>query len=125
MSQDGRRALLAAKDVPVIDTFQFAGPFLVPATVSFTVKWEATGTPEELGSGKAVPPTDPAADRKSTRLNSSHANTSYAVFCLKKKKKSTHSRSHTSTSASTFSASPANSSMIRIRVTPTRSLASC
>src|SRR3712207_8949838 len=28
---------------------------------------------------------DPA-DRKSTRLNSSHANISYAVFCLKKKK---------------------------------------
>src|SRR3712207_7111128 len=28
----------------------------------------------------------PAEDRKSTRLNSSHANISYAVFCLKKKK---------------------------------------
>src|SRR3712207_8736239 len=28
------------------------------------------------------------ADRKSTRLNSSHANISYAVFCLKKKKPS-------------------------------------
>src|SRR3712207_8148664 len=28
-----------------------------------------------------------ASDRKSTRLNSSHANISYAVFCLKKKKK--------------------------------------
>src|SRR3712207_7812136 len=27
----------------------------------------------------------PRADRKSTRLNSSHANISYAVFCLKKK----------------------------------------
>src|SRR3712207_6852532 len=27
----------------------------------------------------------PAPDRKSTRLNSSHANISYAVFCLKKK----------------------------------------
>src|SRR3712207_7234224 len=27
------------------------------------------------------------ADRKSTRLNSSHANISYAVFCLKKKKR--------------------------------------
>src|SRR3712207_1837524 len=27
-----------------------------------------------------------ASDRKSTRLNSSHANISYAVFCLKKKK---------------------------------------
>src|SRR3712207_7148069 len=32
----------------------------------------------ELGRGR---------DRKSTRLNSSHANISYAVFCLKKKKK--------------------------------------
>src|SRR3712207_7712565 len=29
---------------------------------------------------------DEAEDRKSTRLNSSHANISYAVFCLKKKK---------------------------------------
>src|SRR3712207_8834913 len=29
----------------------------------------------------------PDRDRKSTRLNSSHANISYAVFCLKKKKK--------------------------------------
>src|SRR3712207_7005406 len=28
----------------------------------------------------------PRKDRKSTRLNSSHANISYAVFCLKKKK---------------------------------------
>src|SRR3712207_6978100 len=39
------------------------------------------------------PLTDPRAhggeDRKSTRLNSSHANISYAVFCLKKKKNTT------------------------------------
>src|SRR3712207_8561684 len=32
----------------------------------------------------------PATDRKSTRLNSSHANISYAVFCLKKKNLTTH-----------------------------------
>src|SRR3712207_8909706 len=31
-------------------------------------------------------------DRKSTRLNSSHANISYAVFCLKKKKKTKHAQ---------------------------------
>src|SRR3712207_7627355 len=31
-------------------------------------------------------------DRKSTRLNSSHANISYAVFCLKKKKKNRQKR---------------------------------
>src|SRR2546427_1081266 len=32
-------------------------------------------------------PRNPLADRKSTRLNSSHSQISYAVFCLKKKKK--------------------------------------
>src|SRR3712207_8750633 len=41
-------------------------------------------------------------DRKSTRLNSSHANISYAVFCLKKKKKSQY-RSSSSSSVSVFS----------------------
>src|SRR3712207_8818188 len=35
---------------------------------------------------------DDRIDRKSTRLNSSHANISYAVFCLKKKKKISHYR---------------------------------
>src|SRR5438445_8789120 len=33
------------------------------------------------------PSTEITLDRKSTRLNSSHANISYAVFCLKKKRK--------------------------------------
>src|SRR6266704_6000821 len=36
-------------------------------------------------AGPASPPSKPA-DRKSTRLNSSHVSISYAVFCLKKKK---------------------------------------
>src|SRR3712207_8991957 len=34
-------------------------------------------------------------DRKSTRLNSSHANISYAVFCLKKKKQEIQPYTHT------------------------------
>src|SRR3712207_7580650 len=38
--------------------------------------------PSACGGGGASAP----KDRKSTRLNSSHANISYAVFCLKKKK---------------------------------------
>src|SRR2546430_12642995 len=39
-----------------------------------------------------------ARDRKSTRLNSSHSQISYAVFCLKKKKKETQLRTrHEST----------------------------
>src|SRR3712207_8103503 len=48
------------------------------------------GPAGRLGGGAGGGPRAPAAagggeDRKSTRLNSSHANISYAVFCLKKK----------------------------------------
>src|SRR3712207_8939450 len=39
------------------------------------------------GRARCVGPRRAGGDRKSTRLNSSHANISYAVFCLKKKKK--------------------------------------
>src|SRR5947209_17142317 len=39
-------------------------------------------------------------DRKSTRLNSSHANISYAVFCLKKKK--TNKETYTTTKQKTI-----------------------
>src|SRR5207249_11223576 len=46
-----------------------------------------TGSPPF--SAKVVTPSlpRPSADRKSTRLNSSHVSISYAVFCLKKKNK--------------------------------------
>src|SRR3989475_8257966 len=40
----------------------------------------------EFGEGKGLGQVVVAADRKSTRLNSSHSQISYAVFCLKKKK---------------------------------------
>src|SRR2546430_13539210 len=39
-------------------------------------------------------PTGKSSDRKSTRLNSSHSQISYAVFCLKKKKKNDSHRTH-------------------------------
>src|SRR5256886_6650183 len=66
--------------------------------------WHATGDllrgsdapshRERLGSGRAAIVRDArgspsTTDRKSTRLNSSHSQISYAVFCLKKKKKIT------------------------------------
>src|SRR3712207_8041053 len=62
--------------------------------------YDATGAPlgprvrkpthqTDIGSAAAIriaaPSRRSAVDRKSTRLNSSHANISYAVFCLKKK----------------------------------------
>src|SRR3712207_7162407 len=39
-----------------------------------------------FGGGEIGAEIEKIVDRKSTRLNSSHANISYAVFCLKKKK---------------------------------------
>src|SRR3712207_8485429 len=43
-------------------------------------------TVRALDAGEVDRQHDGERDRKSTRLNSSHANISYAVFCLKKKK---------------------------------------
>src|SRR2546427_5985456 len=51
---------------------------------------EHVGEPQNPGRGRHL-------DRKSTRLNSSHSQISYAVFCLKKKKKTNqimHSNLH-------------------------------
>src|SRR3712207_7145607 len=53
--------------------------------VKFTDYARARGTVKIIEEGE--PGDVPEEDRKSTRLNSSHANISYAVFCLKKKKK--------------------------------------
>src|SRR3712207_6966964 len=58
------------------------GPLVVGAFYAFDQGRRAP----RLGR-RAVQERREAADRKSTRLNSSHANISYAVFCLKKKKK--------------------------------------
>src|SRR5258707_8352032 len=46
---------------------------------------ESTDAPIDLDDARSM---EVNGDRKSTRLNSSHANISYAVFCLKKKKNS-------------------------------------
>src|SRR3712207_8275689 len=48
----------------------------------------APRAPVRRGAGPAPGAAEDRGDRKSTRLNSSHANISYAVFCLKKKIKS-------------------------------------
>src|SRR3712207_8961215 len=61
-----------------------AGTAFRPAAAS------AKAVKEEVGAAKLFEQAQAAVqrneDRKSTRLNSSHANISYAVFCLKKNK---------------------------------------
>src|SRR3712207_8413978 len=51
-----------------------------PGPAEGDIRRGADGGPSRFAPG------DVGQDRKSTRLNSSHANISYAVFCLKKKK---------------------------------------
>src|SRR5204862_7130883 len=48
-----------------------------------------------VGGGPAPGINGQTTDRKSTRLNSSHVEISYAVFCLKKKKHTTRNSPHT------------------------------
>src|SRR5690349_24230584 len=60
-----------------------AGAHAVPALGAIAVEVAHDGRVGQADAGL----TFPEADRKSTRLNSSHVEISYAVFCLKKKKK--------------------------------------
>jgi len=61
VSDDGQDATLAARDMPVIDSFQFGGPDMVPASVSFTITWEAVGKRRVRGKGRRAQPTHPAS----------------------------------------------------------------
>src|SRR3712207_8658525 len=53
-------------------------------TINISPTKPPPGAPDNTKAAKIETTTD-RKDRKSTRLNSSHANISYAVFCLKKK----------------------------------------
>src|SRR3712207_7775790 len=61
----------------------------LPISVPRRTGSRSGSTPRRGSSGRGPSPRSraraPRRDRKSTRLNSSHANISYAVFCLKKK----------------------------------------
>lgn len=58
---NSQRGVLHVRNLPVIDTFQFAGPSDTPALVDFRVEWHATGPAVPVGMGTLVPPTDPKA----------------------------------------------------------------
>src|SRR5947209_9665449 len=60
-----------------------------PGTYSQSACLNEFGATFTITAIKCYTDTNGSSDRKSTRLNSSHANISYAVFCLKKKKKIT------------------------------------
>src|SRR2546430_12486611 len=59
-----------------------------PRSAEYSVKMltRLGGSRRTSGATEKLSPTGWPGDRKSTRLNSSHSQISYAVFCLKKKK---------------------------------------
>src|SRR2546429_1738766 len=78
---------------------------LFPYTTLFRSFLEALGVLAAVLELQGVDGDDFLADRKSTRLNSSHGYISYAVFCLKKKnnlKSETHTISNAPRPISTF-----------------------
>src|SRR3712207_7081525 len=76
---------------PYTTLFRSAGGALVPAGVRGAGRG-AHGQLGRVAAGRGARGRLRDVDRKSTRLNSSHANISYAVFCLKKKKTRVYSR---------------------------------
>src|SRR5438445_7655349 len=82
-SRVGRQAARAgAVGVGGVDVVVVQGPH-VAAGVIGTRRARRAGVP---AASRLLPRLRVGPDRKSTRLNSSHANNSYAVLCLKNKK---------------------------------------
>src|SRR5947209_16957731 len=69
------------RSIHTLDETRISGLLGIPAIVAGLMAGISSMTKNDL-------------DRKSTRLNSSHANISYAVFCLKKKNKSLSHHNH-------------------------------
>src|SRR5690242_21537008 len=73
--------------------FPYTTLFRSPGQTAVSPSWSqghpSAARPAQAGTGAVV-----TADRKSTRLNSSHMSISYAVFCLKKKKKKNNRRQY-------------------------------
>src|SRR3712207_8465786 len=61
------------------------GLYLSPPDRALVLCVDEKSQVQALDRTQPLLPMRPGQDRKSTRLNSSHANISYAVFCLKKK----------------------------------------
>src|SRR2546430_15806052 len=62
-------------------------PIFMPSAPSATISSAAGSFAGIVGEQAGAYAVTSPSDRKSTRLNSSHSQISYAVFCLKKKKK--------------------------------------
>src|SRR5690554_7157561 len=93
--EDVGKGLLVTEPAPSATELGFVACAPWPkAEVFCPSAWAPAPTASALVPIAVAPGPTADADRKSTRLNSSHVRISYAVFCLKKKTKK-HKRSNT------------------------------
>src|SRR5690349_23624552 len=81
---------IAIADPPLRSSYGLHAPFALRTIVELISTDGLTGISETYGGDAPLAALEAAREhinRKSTRLNSSHVEISYAVFCLKKKKK--------------------------------------
>src|SRR3712207_7580452 len=89
----GHAVVIGASLAGLMSALALSRAGLVVTVLERAAAFTRTGAAVAIDAGRlaglarlGVTMTVPRTDRKSTRLNSSHANISYAVFCLKKKK---------------------------------------
>src|SRR5690349_23784545 len=87
-AEDGIRDLyVTGVQTCALPIFRHGRPILTQRRRSVRLRLAALVAPRRRECGSRSTHNRPQSDRKSTRLNSSHVEISYAVFCLKKKKK--------------------------------------
>src|SRR5437588_7600655 len=95
LSKGDRICILAQNDAAYVDLY---GACARQGIIAYPINWRLTAQEVEREVERATPRMvviDTAtADRKSTRLNSSHTVISYAVFCLKKKNPNVSAAEH-------------------------------
>src|SRR3712207_8220187 len=80
-----RRRVLLGWVVALVAVLGLAGPLGGTFTADYTARGSDSRAAQDLLEERFPRRAGEVVDRKSTRLNSSHANISYAVFCLKNK----------------------------------------
>src|SRR2546430_12257711 len=89
LKRSGRRCRRRAKARIYGTEIGIRSHSLVPSSLKKPRSSRCSASRSGTQLGRRIPTGFPP-DRKSTRLNSSHSQISYAVFCLKKKKKTQH-----------------------------------
>src|SRR5256886_4490119 len=110
----------APRDLNIIERDGVIGELLITLVPFACDQHNVARLRQRNGAANRRHSIDNFLDRKSTRLNSSHSQISYAVFCLKKKKTTHSTRNARSTPATTSAPRSASAYTAAATCSPTR-----